>query len=65
MSWVESKSERLQRLHNEGEKDAGASESTVFGETNKNVPFFGINEWEKESNDAYKAGFDNGVKNRK
>lgn len=60
----ETKSERLMRLHNNGEQDAANSESTLLGETNRHVPFFGISESEREGNDAYKKGFDNGRKNR-
>lgn len=68
MGWFETKGERHERLHNEGEKDASKSESTILGETNKHIPNPGPdfinNERDKEDNAAYKAGFENGVKNR-
>lgn len=64
MGWFETKSEKHERLHNEGEQDAANSESTILGETNRHVPFFGITEQEREDNEAYEKGFDNGRKNR-
>lgn len=60
----ETKSERLARLHNNGEQDAVNSESTLLGETNRHVPYFGISESEREENEAYKKGFDKGRKDR-
>lgn len=61
----ETRNERLEMLHNNGEQDAANSESTLLGETNRHVPFFGISESEREDNEAYKKGFENGRKNRR
>jgi hypothetical protein len=64
MALFETKSERHERLHNEGEKAASESESTLLGETKGMLPYFGWGETESEDNEAWKAGFDNGVKMR-
>lgn len=53
----ETEGERHTRFHNEGAKDASESESTILGETNRNTPFFGIDEQEKTDNEAYTEGF--------
>ncbi len=47
--------------HNEGQKDAANSESTLLGETNRHIPFFGITEYEcDEDREDYKEDGRNG-----
>lgn len=54
----------LTEWHDKGQKDATESESTLLGETNRHTPFFGFTESEREANEAYVKGFENGVKTR-